>query len=92
MRYRFHTLSAAFYIIDTDEMTWERHTPEAKTPELVLGLNVTKGALSDDPIIRIGRRCIIPIWEETSLHGVRIANTIHTTSVQQIELLDEDSD
>lgn len=90
MRYKFHTLSAAFYVIDTDEMTWERHTPDPKTLKKVIGLEETRGVLADVPILRIGRSCIIPIWETED--GIKFANTIRTTPVQRIELLDADPD
>jgi chemotaxis signal transduction protein len=88
MRYRFHTLSAAIYVIDTDNMTWERRTPQPQTPELVLGLTTTRGELSDEPVIHIGRRCHIPIWLVED--GIKFGTMIHTTQVQRIELLDAD--
>jgi hypothetical protein len=88
MRYRFHTRSAAVYVINTDEMTWERKTPQPQTPEVVLGLNTTKGELSDEPVLHIGRSALVPIW--TTEDGIKFGTTIHTTPVERIELLDAD--
>lgn len=81
MRYRFHTLSAAFYVIDTEKMTWERHTPQPQTPEKIIGLEETSGPLIEEPVILIGERGVLQM-------GRGLENTIFTTPVQRIELLD----
>mgnify|MGYP003492595268 CR=1 FL=1 len=88
MRFKFHTLSAAFYVIDTEAMTWERHTPQPQTLEYVIGLSEAKGELSDEPVIHIGRSCIIPIWVVED--DIKFGTFIRTTPVQRIELLDAD--
>lgn len=82
MRYRFHTLSAAFYVIDTVAMTWTRHTPQPQTPANILGMTENSGTLTLEPKIEIGQRAILQI-------GPGLHDYILTTAVQRIELLED---
>ena len=85
MRYRFHTLSGAFYIIDEVNLTWERHTPRAETPKQILGLEETSGKLKVAPVILIGYRGELVIDAPDLPAGY---DRVFTTPVQRIELLD----
>lgn len=85
MKYRFHTRSAAMYIIDTDEMTWERRRPDPKTPEHIIGLEESSGKLSAAPIIQVGMRGILML----PMQHMSDPSYIATTVVERIELLDD---
>jgi len=82
MKYRFHTLSAAIYIIDTATKTRERRAPNPRTPDHIIGMTESKGPLTTVPIVLIGTRASLRF-------GPNFYDTIYTTPVQRIELLEE---
>ena len=80
MRYRVQTLSAAQYLIDTDQMTWQRTRPKSGIG--IIGLDRDDGELTMPlPKAKIGERMTIYV----NIDG---QNTyVRTTEVQRIELL-----
>lgn len=73
MRYRFHTRSGSCYVINTFTMRWFRNNPTDK--RFILPFN---GDLIDEPIVRIGKPCFMPVGPPMT-----------TSIVERIELLDD---
>ena len=87
MRYAFYTLSGARYMINLEEMTWQRDGTASNQDVVVgadhfLGNDGKSGKLFAKPNIEVGRRAEIQIGPEKH-------DYILCTRIERIEMLDE---